>query len=208
MATEIILPEMGEGVIEGMLSKWLVKVGDKVEQYAPIAEVETDKVTTETITEQAGTILELCVPEGETIPVGTTLAYIGQPGEQFTVGSEQSSVNGEQLSVGSEQLSVNSEQSSVGSEQAELQSPISNLQSPQSRRYMGRISPVVGRMAAEHEVDLDWVVGTGRDGRITKRDIQAYLDTKPELAESETQTVSTPPITQSPTPPVTPSPSH
>ncbi len=71
MATKIVLPEMGEGVIEGTLSRWLVKPGDQVAQYAPIAEVETDKVTTETTAEMAGTILELCVTEGQTVPVGT-----------------------------------------------------------------------------------------------------------------------------------------
>ena len=59
--TEITLPEMGEGVIEGTLARWLVREGDRVERYAPIAEVETDKVTTETTTETAGTVLRLLV---------------------------------------------------------------------------------------------------------------------------------------------------
>ena len=83
MSTQITLPEMGEGVIEGTLSRWLVREGDRVERYAPIAEVETDKVTTETTTEAAGTILRLLVGEGETIPVGTVLAlsliHISEP---------------------------------------------------------------------------------------------------------------------------------
>ena len=79
--TEITLPEMGEGVIEGTLARWLVREGDRVERYAPIAEVETDKVTTETTTEAAGTVLRLLVKEGETVPVGTALAVIGEPGE-------------------------------------------------------------------------------------------------------------------------------
>ena len=81
MTTQITLPEMGEGVIEGTLARWLVREGDRVERYAPIAEVETDKVTTETTTETAGTILRLCVGEGDTVPVGTVLAVIGEPGE-------------------------------------------------------------------------------------------------------------------------------
>ena len=74
MATSILLPEMGEGVIEGTLSRWLVNEGDRIEQFAPIAEVETDKVTTETTSDTAGVILKLCVNEGQTIPVGTVLA--------------------------------------------------------------------------------------------------------------------------------------
>ncbi|MEZ4518456.1 MAG: biotin/lipoyl-containing protein [Chloroflexota bacterium] len=101
MATKVILPEMGEGVIEGTLSRWLVKPGDYVEQYAPIAEVETDKVTTETTAEAAGTILELCIPEGQTIPVGTVLAYIGEQGEQAP--ADDKSANAQPASNGSTQ---------------------------------------------------------------------------------------------------------
>ncbi len=201
MATEIILPEMGEGVIEGLLSRWLVKVGDRVEKYAPIAEVETDKVTAETIAEESGTILELCVPEGETVPVGTVLAYIGQPGEQLSVSSKQSSVNGEQLSVSSKQSSVNGEPAVSQSPISNPQSPIPNPQSP----YNGRISPVVGRMAAEHRINLDLVLGTGRNGRITKRDILAYLETQ-KATEIEIEPTIPHPVTLSPPHPITPAP--
>ena len=84
MATRITLPEMGEGVIEGTIARWLVQEGEHIEKFAPIAEVETDKVTTETTSEAAGTVLKLCVPEGETVPVGTILAYIGEPGETIS----------------------------------------------------------------------------------------------------------------------------
>ena len=69
MSFEIILPEMGEGVIEGTLTRWLVSQGDTVGEFEPIAEVETDKVTTEMLSEVAGVVLELRVNEGETVPV-------------------------------------------------------------------------------------------------------------------------------------------
>ena len=100
MATEITLPEMGEGVIEGTLSRWLVQVGDYVEVYAPIAEVETDKVTTETTTETAGTILKLVTGEGETVPVGTVLAYIGEPGETVDIGTAATEVVAAEVAPG------------------------------------------------------------------------------------------------------------
>ncbi len=168
MATQVILPEMGEGVIEGTVSQWLKKVGDVVQQYEPILEIETDKVTTEATAESAGVLLQILVPAGATVPVGTVLAYIGQPGE----------VVGAQVAVNGEQLSVNSKQYPV----SHTPPPISNLQS--TDQYTGRVSPVVARMAAEHHLDLNMIPGTGRDGRITKNDVQAYLE-KMEAVSSQ-----------------------
>ena len=152
MATEVVLPEMGEGVTEGTLSRWLVAEGDPVEQYAPIAEVETDKVTTEIVTEVAGVVLETFVEAGSTIPVETVLALIGRADEK-----------------------------------AELLRPTNGNHQMKAaqERYHGRISPLVGRIAAEHEVDLNLVDGTGRDGRITKQDILAYV----EQRESQPQPI-------------------
>jgi len=162
MSTQITLPEMGEGVIEGTLSRWLVREGDRVERYAPIAEVETDKVTTETTTEAAGTILRLLVGEGETIPVGTVLAIIGEPGEEVT--SDERRATSDEPQVASTELlpTTNGQQ-----RPADAPSP--------TAPYTGRISPVVGRIAAEHGVDMSRVTGTGRDGRVTKDDILAYV---------------------------------
>lgn len=168
MATQVILPEMGEGVIEGMVSQWLKKEGDAVQQYEPILEIETDKVTTEATAELGGVLLKILVPAGTTVPVGTVLAYIGQPGE---VVGEQAAVNGEQLSVNGEQYPVSSTQYPVPS-------------TPSPRQYTGRVSPVVARMAAEHQLDLNLIEGTGQDGRITKNDILAYLE-KREAGASE-----------------------
>ena len=81
MATKIIMPQLGESVIEGTISSWLKKEGDSVEQYEPLLEIETDKVTTEATAEVPGTVLKILVTEGETVAVGTVLAYIGEAGE-------------------------------------------------------------------------------------------------------------------------------
>ena len=173
MTTQITLPEMGEGVIEGTLARWLVREGDRVERYAPIAEVETDKVTTETTTEAAGTILRLLVGEGETIPVGTVLAIIGEPGEEsdeLRVTSDEPSARGEQRMTNDDSAAVSDERRATSDEPQ----PTTTNQRPPIA-YTGRISPVVGRIAAEHGVDLSRVTGTGRDGRITKDDILAYV---------------------------------
>lgn len=169
MASTVMLPEMGEGVIEGTLARWLVKVGDRIEQYAPIAEVETDKVTTETTSASAGVILKLCVSEGETIPVGTVLAYVGEPGEHI-------SGNGDETAAAEPTNGTTPPAAppAAGNRASTSESP---------GGYIGRISPVVGRMAAEHGIDLSQITGTGRDRRITKEDVQAYIAMREQAAE-------------------------
>lgn len=167
MATRIVLPEMGEGVIEGTLARWLVGEGDRVERYAPIAEVETDKVTTETTTESAGTILKLCVKEGDTIPVGTVLAYVGEPGEELGIEGQN----------GAKKPALETANEDEVRDIMPFEIPSSpRTQSTVGQIYTGRISPVVGRIAAEHNIDLGQVTGTGREGRITKNDLLAYLE--------------------------------
>ena len=173
MSTQITLPEMGEGVIEGTLARWLVREGDRVERYAPIAEVETDKVTTETTTETAGTILRLLVGEGETIPVGTVMAIIGEPGEETTADGRPSTTPKGEIS----RPTVDDRPQTTDSNTPAADTPLVAVGGRLSAvvPYTGRISPVVGRIAAEHGVDLSRVTGTGRDGRITKDDILAYV---------------------------------
>ena len=83
MATEVIMPSLGESVFEGTIASWLKKEGDKVKLYEPILEIETDKVTTEATAEVAGILLKILVPEGSTVSVGTVLAFIGESGEEF-----------------------------------------------------------------------------------------------------------------------------
>lgn len=192
MVTKVILPEMGEGVIEGTLARWLVKPGDRVERYAPIAEVETDKVTTETTTETAGTILELLVEEGQTVPVGTVLAYIGEPGEQAPANGETPGAQAPAPAAAPESEAPPSPVSPAALTPPEPAVP--------RAAYAGRISPVVGRIAAEHQVDLSLVNGTGRDGRVTKQDILAYIDQRRDApAVPEARVVaSLPPATPAP----------
>ncbi|MFO7539864.1 MAG: biotin/lipoyl-containing protein, partial [Chloroflexota bacterium] len=167
MATKITLPEMGEGVIEGTIGRWLKQEGDKVDQYEPLLEIETDKVTTEATAETAGTLLKILVAEGETVEVGTVLAYIGEPGE---------AVNGETEATAAPPAKPDPEP--VAAPQPRQKS--SNGAPARSKPYTGRISPVVARIAGEHDVDLNQVPGTGRDGRITKKDILAYVEQRGE----------------------------
>lgn len=189
MASRIMLPEMGEGVIEGTLARWLVKEGDRIEQYAPIAEVETDKVTTETTSEMGGVVLKLCVNEGETVPVGTVLAYVGEPGETISDNGGDPEAHEERAIEATAPV-------------PEPQKPPPTPAPPDAERkgaYTGRISPVVGRIAAEHGVDLAQVTGTGRDGRITKEDILAYIEAQQTIdASSPAPTLEARHVTSTP----------
>jgi pyruvate/2-oxoglutarate dehydrogenase complex dihydrolipoamide acyltransferase (E2) component len=158
MGTQIIMPEMGEGIIEATVARWLKEEGESVAQYEPVLEIETDKVTTEATAEEAGTLLKIYVPAGETVAVGTLLAQIGEPGEGLPDGEAM-----------------------VARETAVANQPTNQLTNqptqPSNGRtsYTGRVSPVVSRIAAENNVNLDDVPATGRDGRITKQDILAYV---------------------------------
>jgi pyruvate/2-oxoglutarate dehydrogenase complex dihydrolipoamide acyltransferase (E2) component len=171
MGTKIIMPEMGEGIIEAVVAQWLKAEGEKVAQYEPVLEIETDKVTTEATAEAAGTLLKIYVEAGATVPVGTLLAFIGQPGEPLPGGQEAEAAPSDDKTAEPEVM-------------AGLLPPsprhkdANGSPKEEKRRYTGRISPVVGRIAAEHDVDLNEVPGTGEDGRITKRDILAYLENR------------------------------
>lgn len=184
MASRITLPEMGEGVIEGTLSRWLVKEGERIEQFAPVAEVETDKVTTETTSDSAGVVLKLCVNEGETVPVGTVLAYVGEPGESISENGGQ-----EKAVTGPAPAKPAAEPPRPTPEPSEAATP---ADAPRSAPYTGRISPVVGRIASEHGVDLGQVPGTGRDGRITKEDVLAYVESRESTAAPQPEAATVP----------------
>lgn len=171
MATQVIMPQLGESVVEGTVSRWLRKVGETINEYDSLLEVSTDKVDSEIPSPASGTVLEIYVPEGETVRAGTVLCVIGQPGENAetapVAGGHGTHSNGNH------------------GQQAETQ----------TRETGSRISPVVARMAAEHKLDLNQITGTGMGGRVTKKDVEAYLqqggtatkeNTKENLAPWET----------------------
>ncbi|MCT8138724.1 2-oxo acid dehydrogenase subunit E2 [Anaerobacillus sp. CMMVII] len=147
MATEIKMPQLGESVTEGTISKWLVKPGDKVNKYDPIAEVMTDKVNAEVPSSFTGTVKELIAGEDETIEVGGVICTITVEGE--AVEPPPSSAP----EVSKKAISVSEDTS-------------------EKKRF----SPAVLRLAGEHNIDLSQVQGTGRGGRITRKDLQLMIE--------------------------------
>lgn len=180
MASNVIMPQLGESVVEGTISRWLVKEGDSVDKYAPMVEISTDKVDTEVPAPVSGVILRIVHPEGTTVRAGTVIAVIGQPGE--TVASIAAEAEARAVAVKPPEGVPAAALPAAG--ETEL-------------RDLGRISPVVGRIAREHGVDLTKVAGTGLDGRITKKDILAYVDAR-DRAAAETPALVAPaaPVSQ------------
>lgn len=153
MATEkITMPQLGESVTEGTISSWLVKVGDHVNKYDPIAEVMTDKVNAEVPSSFTGTIKEIVAAEGETLAVGELICYI----ETATTSDAEATTE----TTSSEAVTQPNE---------EVQSSDQSMK----KRY----SPAVLRLAQENNIDLEQVVGTGRGGRITRKDIEKIIST-------------------------------
>lgn len=190
MATMVIMPTMGEGVNEGTIARWLKKEGDRVEKYEPILEIETDKVTTEATAEVAGVLLKIYVPQGTMATAGTLLAEIGAPGEQPSAGQPATAPA---AATANETVKMTPPPIKVASSNGPAQTKVAQV-------YTGRISPVVGRIAAEHNVDLNQVSGTGLDGRITKKDILAYVEARPGAPAVPQPTA--PLVEPTPTPPV------
>jgi 2-oxoglutarate dehydrogenase E2 component (dihydrolipoamide succinyltransferase) len=138
---------LGESVVEGKISRWLKQVGEPVKLYEPILEVETDKVTSEVTAAGEGTLLKLYANEGDVVKAGALIALIGASDEAI---DEPAPVT--------ERV------------------PAASKVEPRGNGSSARISPVVARIAAEHNVDVSLIHGTGEGGRVTKKDILAYVE--------------------------------
>jgi pyruvate/2-oxoglutarate dehydrogenase complex dihydrolipoamide acyltransferase (E2) component len=148
VAYEFKLPDLGEGLTEGEVARWLVREGEEVAEDDPLVEVQTDKTTVEIPSPAAGKVARILVSEGEVVPVGTVLVVIGEDGAPATAGAEQ----------------------------ARAEAAVTQGQSPgrgserQPRR--ARATPLVRRIAQELGVDLESVLGTGPGGQVTEEDVR------------------------------------
>jgi 2-oxoglutarate dehydrogenase E2 component (dihydrolipoamide succinyltransferase) len=181
MATKVVMPQLGESVVEGTVMKWLRQEGEAIEEFESLLEVESAKVNTEIPSPADGVLLKILVPEGTTVNAGTIIAWVGEPGEDIPVEE-----------TGETPPQTNMEKSSKKeTETSQESSPVE--QKVGRNRDLGFISPVVAKLAREKEVDLYKIKGTGQGGRITKKDVLNFLETKapesapePELAAWET----------------------
>jgi len=169
------MPKMGDAMEEGTLLKWLVSEGDDVSEGDPIAEIETDKASMEIEAEDSGTLAQIIASEGDDIPVGGAIAFIQGEGEEVP---ERDSGGGEEAEAeeggedeGQAQAQTATETEAGGAEEEDEQQPSDG-------RANGRFraSPIVKRLAAENELDLSKVEGSGPRGRIVERDVRAAME--------------------------------
>jgi pyruvate dehydrogenase E2 component (dihydrolipoamide acetyltransferase) len=163
---EVTMPKLGETVTEGLVSQWLKQVGDTVAFDDPLFEVSTDKVDSEVPSPYDGVLLEILVNEGDTVPVGTAIARIGEPGAQA---APSSAPPGAAAQV--------SETNEPATELASVTTPAAGNGQPGVL-----LSPVVRRMAAEKGIDLAAVAGSGAGGRIRREDVEQAIAAQPAAA--------------------------
>ena len=152
--TEITMPKLGESVTEGTIENWLVEVGDHVSEYDPICEVNTAKVTAEVPSIYDGVITEILVDVGETVPVGQAIYKIKRDDDN----------------QGNDSVEDNTEVDETPSKETK-QSPVK-----EKVKTNKRLSPVVMRLISEHNLNVDDIEGSGFEGRITKKDVEKYLE--------------------------------
>jgi pyruvate dehydrogenase E2 component (dihydrolipoamide acetyltransferase) len=208
-ATEVVMPQMGESITEGTVSKWLKQVGDKIEKDEPLLEISTDKVDAEVPSPAAGTLLEIRVNEGETVEVGAVVATVGSG---VAVGN-QAAVS--QTSAAAEKKAVEATADATGADVSQLAKSSAatasaapqNVQETEGRSYdyqrpeaiedaktngqsskasngemtleelrRTKSSPLVRNIAKEHGIDISRIPGSGMSGRVTKKDILAFIE--------------------------------
>jgi 2-oxoglutarate dehydrogenase E2 component (dihydrolipoamide succinyltransferase) len=190
MPTDVIMPQMGESIFEGTITKWLKKPGDKVQRDEPLFEISTDKVDAEIPAPASGVLQEIKVAEGNTVQVNTVVGTIGE---------------------GDGAAAAKSAPAAKPAEKKEATPPAKPATPPPAPEPASdgeayesdddvRSSPLVRKLAREHNVDLGRVSGTGTGGRITKQDIMAFIEKGPVPAPSAPAAAAPSPAPSRPTP--------
>ena len=179
-AVDVVMPQMGVSVSEGTITRWLKQEGEHIEADEPLLEISTDKVDTEVPSPASGTLSQILVQEGQTVDVGTKLGQIGGGGGAEPAPEPES----EQQQP--EPATREAAREADAPSPAETPQPVAEAPAPQQpapQQHVangdsggGFVSPVVARIASEHGVDPNQVSGSGRGGRVTKKDILAFIE--------------------------------
>ena len=205
MPTNVVMPQMGESIAEGTIVRWIKKLGDQVDRDEPLFEISTDKVDAEIPSPAAGVLADIRVKEGETVPVNSVVAVIGTAAEVSAASGNGDRAIPPAPEAPRPQQAGELPQASVGQREQEEDEIFEEKEDTDesggrpSREDLRRqkSSPLVRRIAKEHNVDIQLVKGTGISGRVTKSDILGYI-------QSEAATTAHPP--GRPARPATPAP--
>ena len=202
------MPQMGESIAEGTIVRWIKKVGDSVDRDEPLFEISTDKVDAEIPSPAAGTLLEIAVNEGETVPVNSVVATIGAAGEKAAAVPAEPAPTGKTATPTAQADGVPAKSPSSPSATAPSGAAVRDVNGGAAaeasvddlRRQ--KSSPLVRRIAKEHGVDIRQISGTGIAGRVTKTDILDYIDKGAPAAPDEAPAArpATPPAGVPPAP--------
>ncbi|MGD0868355.1 MAG: 2-oxoglutarate dehydrogenase, E2 component, dihydrolipoamide succinyltransferase [Bryobacteraceae bacterium] len=198
--TDVVMPQMGESIVEGTLTKWLKKAGDRVERDEPLFEISTDKVDTEIPSPAAGTLAEVLVEEGQTVGINTVVARIA---EEDGAAAAKPAVPVEKAPAGKAPQPPAPAAGAPATAPApppvepEVE-PAAEPAAEPAGEASGPLSPLVRKMARENNIDLSRVKGTGAGGRITKQDVEAYLAQGAPAALAPAAPAAAPPATTKP----------
>ena len=178
MAVDVVMPQMGESIFEGTITKWLKKPGDKVERDEPLFEISTDKVDAEIPSPSAGVLKEIKFGEGQTVPIQTVVGVIDAVGSPAAAAASAPAAAPAKSEVPARPASITSVPPPAPKPSAPAPAAAAATVAQRPAASTGeRIhsSPLVRRMAKEHGIDLSTVAGTGAGGRISKQDIEAAI---------------------------------
>jgi pyruvate dehydrogenase E2 component (dihydrolipoamide acetyltransferase) len=198
-AIDVVMPQMGVSVSEGTITKWLKQQGEQVEADEALLEISTDKVDTEVPSPGSGILTEILVQEGETVDVGTKLAVIGGEGGGASAPAQQEEAPPEPATA---EAAAEAEAPSS----AESPAPTAPQEPAETAQSNGKtfVSPVVAKIASEHGVDPTQVQGTGRGGRVTKKDILNFIESGAQAAAAGAQAAPAAPPAEPAAPPQQP----
>ena len=222
--TKVIMPQMGESIFEGTITKWLKKKGERVERDEPLFEISTDKIDSEIPAPASGVVQDILVKEGQTVQINTVVAVIGdggsKPAETKTEAKAETKTEpkAEAKAEPKREVKTSSTEGKPGIPEgpAPVAGPVQEQESEEEEHEEGgehdgtRTSPLVRRIASEHGIDLSALAGkgTGINGRITKRDILSYIEQgggqQKRPAPAQPAKATTPAAPQAPPAPTTP----
>jgi 2-oxoglutarate dehydrogenase E2 component (dihydrolipoamide succinyltransferase) len=178
---EVVLPQLGETVTEGTITRWFKKVGDSVKADEPLFEVSTDKVDTEVPSPIAGTLTEIRVPEGDTVPVGAVIAVVSDSAAAPAPVAPPAPAPAAAPAPAPQPAPAAAPAPARVAEPTPQPAPVAPAPAPaattaQSSSDSRLLSPVVRRLVAEHNLDVEGILGTGLGGRITREDVLDHID--------------------------------
>jgi len=184
MPTDIVMPQMGESIVEGTITKWLKKPGDKVQRDEPLFEISTDKVDAEIPSPAAGVLQDIKVAEGTTVQVNTVVGTISSDGEAPAAAPKGAAPSAEKKAAPPAPPAPASSAPAPSTPKAEV-APAAPAEREEEGEH-ARSSPLVRKIAREHNVNLSHVSGSGLGGRITKQDIMAFIEGQPTQGSGAT----------------------